>query len=125
MTARLGSPKSDDKGIGGKFRGVLILLHQRPRSLAPGLLRRPYAAAYGPGPSVFTIRARKVGTDGASASQAVTRRGTPPLPPMSLGTWRGCCRGGTPADASQMSPASEGTPSSLLATSDVGLRTLN
>ena len=31
MTARLGSPKSDDKGIGGKFRGVLILLQQRPR----------------------------------------------------------------------------------------------
>jgi len=29
------------------------------------------------------------------------------------------------ADASQMSPASEGTPSSLLATSDVGPRTLN
>ena len=27
------SPKSDDKAIGGKFRGVLILLHQRPRSL--------------------------------------------------------------------------------------------
>ena len=28
------SSKSDDKGIGGKFRGVLILLQQRPRPLA-------------------------------------------------------------------------------------------
>jgi len=53
------------------------------------------------------------------------RRGTPPLAPMSLGACRRCCRGGTPADASQMSSTSEGTPSSLLATSDVGPRTLN
>ena len=125
MTARLGSPKSDDKGIGGKFRGVLILLHQRPRPLAPGLSRRPSSAAYGPGPSVFTIRANRKATDRAWVSQAVARRGTTALPPMSLGACRGCCRGGTPADASQMSPASEGTPSSLLATSDVGPRTLN
>ena len=96
MTARLGSPKSDDKGIGGKFRGVLILLQQRPRPLAPGLSRRPSSAAYGPGPSVFTIRAKNSSTDRASVSQAVACRGTPPLPPMSLGACRRCCHGGTP-----------------------------
>ena len=33
---------------------------QRPRPLAPGLSRRPCAAAHGPGPSVFTIRAKEV-----------------------------------------------------------------
>ena len=67
MTARLSSPKSDDKGIDGKFRNLLVLVQQRPRP-APGLSRRPCAAAYGPGPSVFTIRARKAGTDRASVS---------------------------------------------------------
>jgi len=39
---------------------------------------------------VFTIRATKAGTDRASVSLAVARRGAPPLPPMSLGTCR-CC----------------------------------
>ena len=34
---------------------------QHLRPLAPGLSRRPCSAAYGPGPSVFTIRAKKVG----------------------------------------------------------------
>ncbi len=34
---------------------------QRLRPLAPGLWRRPDSAAYGPGSSVFTIRAKKVG----------------------------------------------------------------
>ena len=33
MTARLGSPKSDDKGIDGKFRNLLVLVQQRPRTL--------------------------------------------------------------------------------------------
>ena len=83
--------------------GWLILLQQRPRPLAPGLSRRPCSAAYGPGPAVFTIRARKAGTDRASVSQAVARRGTPPLPPMSLGTCRRCCRGGTPAERKPVS----------------------
>ena len=45
MTARLGSPKSDDKGIGGKFRKLLVLLQQHPRpprsmALAATLIRR-------------------------------------------------------------------------------------
>jgi len=65
---------------------------QHLRPLAPGLPRRPWAAAYGLGPSVFTIRARRSGTDRASVSQAVACRGAPPLPAMSLGTCR-CCRG--------------------------------
>jgi len=52
-------------------------LQQRPRPIAPGLSRRPCAAAYGPGPSVFTIRARKTDTDRASVSQAVALRGDP------------------------------------------------
>ena len=168
-------------------------MQQHPRPLALGLSRRPSSTAYGPGPSVFTIRAKEVWhgsgkglrvvgetacayrsfgglahRDGHSEcyrtvvrrklpvrfsvcvsrsnpirprrgfrrpprstfplaggeERAVARRGAPPLPPMSLGTWRGCCRGGTPANASQMSPASEGTRSSPLATSDIGHRTL-
>jgi hypothetical protein len=83
---------------------LLILWQQHPRPLAPGLSRRPCAAAYGPGPSVFTIRARRAGTHRASVSQAVARRGTPPLPPMSLGACRRCCRGGTPAGCKSVSP---------------------
>ena len=63
---------------------------QHLRPLAPGLPRRPCSAACGPGPSVFTIRARRSGTDRASVSQAVACRGAPPLPAMSLGTCR-CC----------------------------------
>jgi len=63
---------------------------QHLRPLAPGLPRRPCVAAYGLGPSVFTIPATKPGTDRASVSQAVACRGTPPLPAMSLGTYR-CC----------------------------------
>ncbi|MGH7474044.1 MAG: hypothetical protein ACREJW_08865, partial [Candidatus Methylomirabilales bacterium] len=43
---------------GGKFHEVLILLQQHPWPLAPGLSRRPYLAAYGLGPAVFTIRAK-------------------------------------------------------------------
>ncbi len=77
--------------------GLVILLQQHLQPLAPGLSRRPCSAAYGLGPSVFTIRARKAGTDRASVSQAVARRGTPPLSPMSLGAYRRCCPGGTPA----------------------------
>ena len=64
--------------------------HLRPLPL--GLPRRPRAAAYGLGPSVFTIRATKTGTDHASVSQAVACRGAPPLPASSLGPCR-CCRG--------------------------------
>ena len=83
------------------FRSSVIGRRSSPRQqhlwpLAPGLPRRPWAAAYGLGPSVFTIPAKKPGTDRASVSQAVACRGAPPLPPMSLGTCRRCCRGGTP-----------------------------
>src|SRR3972149_3362325 len=95
------------KGSAERLRGVLILLDQHPWPLAPGLSRRPCSAAYGLGPSVFTIRARESATDRASVSQAVARRGTPPLPPMSLGACRRCCRGGPPADESQMSVSRE------------------
>jgi len=45
------------------------------RSLAPGLPRRPCLAAYGLGPSVFTLRAERRGTDRASVSQPVACRG--------------------------------------------------
>ena len=77
------------------FRSSVIGRRSSPRQqhlrpLAPGLPRRPWAAAYGLGPSVFTIRARRSGTDRASVSQAAVLRGAPPLPPMSLGTCR-CC----------------------------------
>ncbi len=65
---------------------------QHLRPLAPGLPRRPYSAAYGLGPSMFTIPAIRKATDRASVSQAVACRGSPPLPAMSLGTCR-CCRG--------------------------------
>jgi len=74
---------------------ILRRKQQHPRPLAPGLSRRPCSAAYGPGPSVFTIRAKKMSTDRASVSQAVACRGTPPLPPMSLGACRRCGCGGT------------------------------
>ena len=60
--------------------------------LPPGLPRRPYSAAYGLGPSVFTIPANRKATDRASVSQAVARRGAPPLPARSLGTCRCCLR---------------------------------
>jgi len=60
-------------------------------TLAPGLSRRPCAAAHSLGPSVFTLRAEPRSTDRASVSQAVASRGAPPLPAMSLGTC-GCCR---------------------------------
>jgi len=60
-----------------RFHGVLILWQQPPRPLAPGLSRRRSSAAYGPGPSVFTIRARNAGTDRASVSQTAARRGDP------------------------------------------------
>ena len=81
-------------GISG---GALASSHQQKkeqhlRPLAPGLPRRPWSAAYGPGPSVFTLRGEHRSTDHASVSQAVARRGAPPLPAMSLGTCR-CCRG--------------------------------
>ena len=56
--------------------------------LAPGLPRRPRSAAYGLGPSVFTLRAKRTGTDRASVSHAAACRGAPPLPAMSLGTCR-------------------------------------
>ena len=60
--------------------------------LAPRLSQRPSSAAYGLGPSVFTIPANRTATDRASVSQAVACRGAPPLPPMSLGAcWR-CVR---------------------------------
>jgi len=59
-------------------------------TLAPGLSRRPCAAAHSLGPSVFTLRAEPRSTDRASVSQAVASRGAPPLPAMSLGTCR-CC----------------------------------
>ena len=55
------------------------------RPLAPGLPRRPWSAAYGLGPSVFTPRAEKLGTGPATVSQAAASRGTPPLSAMSLG----------------------------------------
>jgi hypothetical protein len=84
---------------------------QHPRPLAPGLSRRPCSAAYGLGPSMFTIRATKAGTGRASVSQAVARRGTPPLPPMSLGACRRCCHGGTPwPNANQFPPFSGSAP---------------
>ena len=60
-----------------RLHELLILFPQRPRPLAPRLSRRPSATAYGLGPSVFTIRARKAATDRASVSQAVARRGYP------------------------------------------------
>ena len=63
-------------------------------TLAPGLPRRPCAAAYGLGPSVFTLRAEPRSTDRASVSQAVARRGSPPLPAMSLGASRRCSGAG-------------------------------
>jgi len=40
---------------------ALTRCSQHPRPLAPGLPRRPCAAAYGLGPSVFTMRAKEVG----------------------------------------------------------------
>src|SRR3990172_8342790 len=45
-----GSPARAVSFVGGKSHGALILLQQHPRPLAPGLLRRPSAAAYGPRP---------------------------------------------------------------------------
>ena len=53
---RLGA-KAD---VGGKFQGELVLFQQHPRPLARGLSRRPCSAAYGLGPSVFTLRAKEV-----------------------------------------------------------------
>jgi len=44
-------------------------------TLAPGLSRRPCAAAHNLGPSVFTLRAEPRRTDRASVSQAVASRG--------------------------------------------------
>ena len=83
-----------EEGVPSEARDIWLASaekkEQHPRPLAPGLSRRPYSAAYGLGPSVFTIRATKSGTDRASVSQAVACRGTPPLPPMSLGACR-CC----------------------------------
>ncbi len=60
--------------------------------LAPRLSQRPSSAAYGLGPSVFTIPANRTATDRASVSQAVACRGAPPLPPMSLEACRCCLR---------------------------------
>jgi hypothetical protein len=59
---------------------LLNPLQQHPWPLAPRLPRRPCAVAYGLGPSVFTLRATKRGTERASVSQPAACRGTPPLP---------------------------------------------
>jgi len=68
------------------------MLELHLRLLAPDLPRRPWSAAYGLGPSVFTIRAERWGTDRASVSQPVACRGAPPLPARSLGPSRCCLR---------------------------------
>src|SRR3970282_72276 len=102
----------------GKAFASLAKQHQHPRPLAPGLSRRPCSAAYGPGPSVFTIRATKAGTDRAAGSHAVPGGGPPPLPPMSLGACRRCCRGGTPAERNPDSACLGRNP--LLALRDIG-----
>ena len=72
--------------------GVLTLLDQHLWPLSPGLPRRPWSAAHGLGPSVFTIHAKKTRTNRASVSQTVASRGAPPLPARSLGPCRCCLR---------------------------------
>jgi len=47
---------------------------QHPRPLAPGLSRRPCSAAYGLGPSVFTLRAKKAGTARGKASASLAKQ---------------------------------------------------
>ena len=95
LRARKGSlPREATSGSRRReIHGVPILLDQPLRPLAPRLPRRPWSAAYGPGPSVFTLRAIYRSTDRASVSQAAARRGAPPLPPMSLGACRRCAPG--------------------------------
>jgi hypothetical protein len=65
-------------------RPVTELAPSAPRSRPPAATLSPPC---GPGPSVFTAHAqRSIGR--ASVSRAAGRRGTPPLPAMSLGACR-------------------------------------
>ncbi len=89
---------------GGAARTVrhnILRRNQHLQPLAPRLSararnpsgpRRPWSAAHGLDPSVFTIHAKKTRKNRASVSQTVASRGAPPLPARSLGPYRCCLR---------------------------------
>jgi len=86
--------------------------------LAPRLPRRPWSAAYGLGPSVFTIRARKSGTARGKASaslakqlERVARSGLSHIAMDAqnvIGRWCGARYGSGLADASRGRPLFDG-----------------